>query len=292
MIARITFWPLALTLAALAAVPARAQEKDRTAAAVLKDLDNLHYAPVDQSKLNDPAYVKSYLSAMEAHIKGRSRLIPELLRVDPKNERLRELLRERWWDVDDALAAPEFENEILKDHPEAADRVKAAHRLHDAIGKPFQLEFNDAITGKTVRMADLKGKVVVIDFWGTACGPCNALMPEMKRLYAEYKGQGVEFIGVALNYTEDAERGLTRLKEFVAKHQIGWPQFYQPEGFESDLVSSWGINAIPRFFVIDADGNLVSTTAHGKLPTMLPELLAKAKARTSAKRRGAASETR
>lgn len=273
---------LSLVLAAPTAVPARAGEKGRAAAAVLKDLDNLHYAPVEKDRLDDPAYIQSYLAAMDAHIKGRSRLIAELVRVDPRNERLPKLLLERWWDVDDALASPEFEKEILKGHPEAVERVRAAQRLRRAIGKPFQLEFKDAISGRSVRTADLKGKVVVVDFWGTACGPCNALMPEMKRLHAQYKDQGVAFIGVELNYTEDAEQGLAQLKKFVARHQIGWPQFYQPEGFESALVSSWGINSIPRIFVVDADGNLVSTTAHGKLKTMVPELLARARANANA----------
>lgn len=100
----------------------------------------------------------------------------------------------------------------------------------------------------------------------------------MKDLYAEYEDQGVEFVGVPLNDASDPADGLSKVKEFVAKRHVPWPQFYQPEGFESELVSAWGINAIPRFLVVDQDGNLVSTTAHGKLKTMLPELLAKAKA--------------
>ncbi len=281
MIARIAPWTLALALAAPAALPAptRAQEnRGRDAAAVLKDLDALQYKNVDQDKIDDPEYVKSYLSSSDAHIKGRSKLILELLRIAPRNERLHELLLERWWDVDDGLADPAFEKEVFKDFPDFAARVKTARRLRDAIGKPFQLEFKDAITGKTIRTADWRGKIVAIDFWGTWCGPCNALMPEMKELYARYKDQGVEFVGVPLNDASDPAEGLARVKEFVAKRRIAWPQFYQAEGFDSDLVSAWGINAIPRFFVVDQDGKLVSTTAHGKLKTMLPELLAKAKA--------------
>lgn len=281
MTARIAPWTLALVLAAPAVLPAaaRAQEKqDRDAAAVLKDLDALHYADVDRSRIDDPEYVKSYLSSSDAHIKNRGRLIRELLKVAPENERLHELLLERWWDVDDGLADPEFEKEVSKDFPDFAERVKTARRLRDAIGKPFHLEFKDAVTGKTVRTADWKGKIVAIDFWGTWCGPCNALMPEMKELYAKYKDQGVEFVGVPLNDASDPADGLAKVKEFVAKRHVPWPQFYQPEGFEGELVSAWGINAIPRFFVVDQDGNLVSTTAHGKLKTMLPELLAKAKA--------------
>ncbi len=180
--------------------------------------------------------------------------------------------------IEDVAAKSALEDRILKDFPDAADRVKAARRLRDAVGQPFELEFTEAVTGNSVRMADLKGTVVVVDFWATWCGPCVAEMPNMKKLYTEYKDKGVEFIGISLDQPEESGKGLTKLKEFVAKNEIGWPQYYQGKGWEGDFSRSWGINSIPRLFVVGPDGNLFSTSARGKLETMIPELLKKTEA--------------
>ena len=102
-------------------------------------------------------------------------------------------------------------------------------------------------------------------------------MPNLKKIYAEYKDQGVEFIGVSLDQPVE-QGGLDALKKFVKDNEIAWPQYYQGNYWQSEFSSSWGINAIPAIFVVDAEGNLFSVNARGKLDTILPELLKKAKA--------------
>ena len=144
----------------------------------------------------------------------------------------------------------------------------------EGIGKPFTLDFADAISGESISLSRLKGKVVVIDFWATWCGPCVAEMPKMKEIYAEYEDKGVEFIGVSLDQPE-YKGGLTKLKEYCEKNEIAWPQYYQGNLWTSDFSMSWGVNSIPSMFILDKKGNLYSTEAGGKLETMIPELLAK-----------------
>ena len=163
---------------------------------------------------------------------------------------------------------------IVKEYPGSfmAREMQGKLRLADAVGKPFELSFADAISGKAVDMKGLKGKVVVVDFWATWCGPCVGEMPAMKERYAKYKGQGVEFIGVSL---DEKEGGLAKLKEFVATNGITWPQYYQGNGWESDFSSSWGIMSIPSVFVVDAEGNLATADGRGKLDALIPELIAK-----------------
>ena len=156
----------------------------------------------------------------------------------------------------------------------AATRAEGLQKLAEAEGKPFELEFTDAINGQKISTKDLKGKVIVVDFWATWCGPCVGEMPHMKKLYADYKDKGVEFIGVSLDQPE-AQGGLKALKDFVAKNEIGWPQYYQGKGWGSEFSSGWGINSIPHVFVIDQDGKIVTTQGRGQLETLLPKLLAK-----------------
>ena len=121
-------------------------------------------------------------------------------------------------------------------------------------------------------MKKLKGKVVVIDFWATWCGPCVGEMPKMKELYAEYRDRGVEFIGVSLDQPAE-QGGLASLKKFVKENGIKWPQYYQGKGWKGDFSVSWKINSIPRVFVVDQQGKLYSVNARGKLETIIPALL-------------------
>ncbi|MFI5459844.1 MAG: TlpA family protein disulfide reductase [Isosphaerales bacterium] len=169
-----------------------------------------------------------------------------------------------------------LKDRIIREYPNSPEAVKdRADRLQrGAIGKPFNLSFTDATKGDEVSVMALRGKVVVVDFWATWCGPCVAEMPNMKRLYDEYRDKGVEFIGVSLD-TPKEEGGLDKLKERVTKNEIAWPQYYQGKGWESEFSRSWGIHAIPRMFVIDPSGNLYSVEGRGKLDTMIPELLRK-----------------
>jgi len=166
---------------------------------------------------------------------------------------------------------------VIKDYPGSpvARSAEGGLKKFEAIGKPFELTFNEAITGTEVSMSSLRGKVVVVDFWATWCGPCVAEMPKMKKLYAEYKDKGVEFIGVSLDQPKE-QGGLDKLKAFVASNEITWPQYYQGKGWESDFSRSWGINAIPAVFVVNQEGKLYSINARGKLEEMIPELLKKA----------------
>jgi thiol-disulfide isomerase/thioredoxin len=210
--------------------------------------------------------------------------VEEFEKIAPKDDRTASLLTilgSRLEDGSDRQKA--IYRRVAEGYPDSprAEMARGILRQFDAVGKPFELAFTDAITGSEVSIKALKGKVVVVDFWATWCGPCVAEMPTMKKLYAEYKDKGVEFIGVSLDQPKE-QGGLDKLKEFVAKNEITWPQYYQGNFWQSEFSSSWGINAIPAVFVVDQEGKLFSVNARGKLETMIPELLKKAEAKAGA----------
>ena len=107
---------------------------------------------------------------------------------------------------------------MVREYPDSfwGRLVQGERRQQDRLGETFELEFTDAITGRPVSMKDLRGKVVVVDFWATWCGPCVAEIPEMKRLYDQYHDKGVAFFGVSQDVPAE-DGGLEALEEFVAK---------------------------------------------------------------------------
>jgi thiol-disulfide isomerase/thioredoxin len=209
-------------------------------------------------------------------------IVDRFIREDPKDERCAMLLNGFASTVKDLTLKTELLKRLIAEYPDepATAQAKAFLELAKKIGKPLPLAFDDAIKGTHVSIEGLKGKVVVLDFWATWCGPCIVEMPKMKELYAKFHDQGVEFIGVSLDKPK-AEGGLDKLKEFVARNEIRWPQYYQGNGWESDFSSGLGINAIPQVFLIDAEGKLADIEARGRLETLLPEYIAKAKLKTN-----------
>ena len=137
----------------------------------------------------------------------------------------------------------------------------------DMIGKEI------AIVGKTVDGMDfdikkLKGKVVLVDFWATWCGPCIAEIPNIERAYAKYHAKGFEVIGVSLDRT-DAE-----ITKFVEARKLKWTSINVEDS--KTLADDFGVQAIPFPVLVDQAGNVVSLRARGpQLEALLERLLAK-----------------
>ena len=182
------------------------------------------------------------------------KLVEEFLKLAPKDPRGATLLEIALNRSRSEQARSALGDRLAKEFPDSSYSVKLREPRDpdQSIGQPFKLEFADAITSKPISMAKLKGKVVVVDFWATWCGPCVAEMPKMKELYAKYRDHGVEFIGVSLDQPKD-QGGLDKLKTFVKENEIAWPQYYQGNGWQSEFSKSWKINSIPRVFVVDPE---------------------------------------
>jgi len=269
----------------------------RDAATIVKEYNEVKLPTVDPAKTSDQAWVRQYMDernkanskekvnvlynrAMILSRSGRMDVkdveaaTEEFIQAAPKDTRGASLLTGLARLARDKDQRVAIYRRIIADYQGAPGAKYAAGSLRqiDEVGKPFDLQFKDAITDKTVSIKGLNGKVVVIDFWATWCGPCVAEMPKMKELYAKYKDKGVEFIGVSL---DQPGPGLDKLKTFVAEKDIQWPQYYQGKYWDSEFSQSWGINSIPSVFIVDAQGNLHSTEARGKLETLIPELIKK-----------------
>jgi thiol-disulfide isomerase/thioredoxin len=219
---------------------------------------------------------KSGLSGKSIDLSG----IKQFLDVAPRDQARAGILFAIACAIAPSQSKSDCEETILADFPNTAFAAnlrrerKGRVNREVAVGKPFNLDFKDAISGVPISIRDLRGKVIILDFWATWCGPCVAEIPMMKDFYAKYHDRGVEVIGISLDAPEE-KGGLARLREFVKKRDIPWPQYYQGVGPESRLSSALGVSAIPEVWVIDTEGKVYSNDARGKLDVMVPDLLKK-----------------
>ena len=166
-----------------------------------------------------------------------------------------------------------------------ADTATLKQRSLAVMGKPLDLRFT-AVDGRVVDIAKLQGKVVLIDFWATWCGPCIAELPNIKKVYADYHAKGFEIVGIALengklSASDTAEQTAAKLEaakkilnNFTAKEDMPWPQYFDGKFWKNDLARRYGVGSIPAMFLIDQDGKVVSTNARGeKLEAEVKRLL-------------------
>ena len=149
----------------------------------------------------------------------------------------------------------------------AIEQLKTELDRDKKIGQPFELTFEDAATGKTIDLQkDMKGKVVVIDFWATWCGPCVAEMPNMKKIYGEFHDKGVEFIGISLDAPE-ADHGKDKAVGFCEEERHPMAAVLPGQRLGERLQQGMGNQCNPQWHVrrIDADGKLSNLSARGKL---------------------------
>jgi cytochrome c biogenesis protein CcmG/thiol:disulfide interchange protein DsbE len=106
-----------------------------------------------------------------------------------------------------------------------------------------------SIDGKTVKLSDYKGKIVIIDFWATWCPPCRRGIPDLVAIQKEYK-DNVVIIGISL----DREKTIKDVPGFAKNYGINYPIVY---GDDSVVISYGGIQSIPTSFVVDKKGNVV-----------------------------------
>ncbi len=163
----------------------------------------------------------------------------------------------------DSIAPADLENVLgrlaASPHAQIAEMAKERLQAVALLEHPFQMKFT-AVDGRAVDVVSLRGKVVLIDFWATWCGPCIAELPNVKAVYEKYHALGFEIVGISL----DQQAAKQKLVDFVRENNLPWPQHFDGKGSKNEFAVQYAIKAIPAMFLLDQEGRVVSPNARGE----------------------------
>lgn len=245
-------------------------EKDTTSKPYrLAKLIDLQFKAVDAvGKDADDGQRKALLADMLKYISAGDKVADDLAlaegyAVDLEYLPSRELAAEAYAKFGQ-LFADNTNEEIAQ---EGKKMLGAAKRL-SIVGQPVPLK-GTTLDGKELDLATLRGKVVLVDYWATWCGPCLEELPNLRKQYAAFKDRGFEIVGISIDEDRPA------LEEFVAEEKLPWPIIHDRErlGAHPSTID-YGIYKIPNMLLLDKEGKVVSTKAKGaELNRLLKELL-------------------
>lgn len=124
-----------------------------------------------------------------------------------------------------------------------------------AVAPDFTLKTPD---GKEIALHGIKGKLKIIDFWASWCGPCRMENPNMVKLYQDFKDQGMEVISVSLDTKKD------KWMDAIRQDGMPWIHVSDLKGWESSIVRQYGIDAVPSIFVLDEDNRILAKQLRGE----------------------------
>jgi len=226
-------------------VQAKIKAGKRTDADLADDLMRLDtLLALEKGARNDEAAQIIYVKAM---------LYLEVLN-HPK--RGKELIRELQQDYADTKVGKQADR-ILQ----SLEKQQLAKQIQATLvpGASFPDFKETDLTGNPLSVGQYRGKVVLLDFWATWCGPCRAELPSVIAAYKKYHDQGFEVIGISLDSDRD------KLTAFL-KRQDGmlWPQYFDGTGWENKLAAKYGVEAIPFTLLIGPDGKIIAKSVPGE----------------------------
>jgi peroxiredoxin len=161
---------------------------------------------------------------------------------------------------------PDSEQVKMMKQQEESTKVRAGL----AEGAKFPDFTEKDVAGKPLSIANYKGKVVLVDFWATWCGPCVRELPSVIKTYEAHHAQGFEIIGISLDKDQQ------KLASFTKEKNMTWPQYFDGLGWQNKLAAKYGVQSIPATYLLDGQGIIIGKDLRGEA---LEQAVAKALAK-------------
>jgi thiol-disulfide isomerase/thioredoxin len=271
----------------LAAALAQADLKDAVREGIMSAQASIEVTAQTRAEKPDAAAVRAKIDAFAARF-------PDAKALAGLNLSYAKLLAK----ADPAAGEKFLQGLASSSNAETARQAAGELRVAQMRTKPLEMKFT-AADGREVDFAKLRGKVVLVDFWATWCGPCIAELPNLTRVYNEYHAKGFEVIGIsfenssiideaalkqprnagkALDTPEQIAEKKAKAKEkmlaFTKEKNMPWPQHFDGNYWENEYGRMYNIRGIPAMFLLDKEGKLVETNARGeKLEPLVKKLL-------------------
>jgi len=138
-------------------------------------------------------------------------------------------------------------------------QIELKRLIYPGSGQKAPLFEVKTFDGKTVSLTDYRGKIVLLEFWATWCGPCIQQMPKMKEVYETFRGNK-NFVMLGMNLDWDAKKA----EKYIAVQKLDWPQLSLGNMAESDIVNKYGIGGVPTLVLIGPDGKIIAKNLHSE----------------------------